>query len=162
MVTIRLAAWQPDRVLAAVLVDPPLYVAEHGLRDDQTGFEQVAQGAGRPVDDLVGFGMPRFRAEMLSQLDPAVMSQIVDGSAFAGWDTDHQLKSLVCPTLLLHGERALNSAMYEGELERVQAAMPALRVVGVGGTGHLIQVEQPEQFVAAVDVFLNEVAPVAS
>jgi pimeloyl-ACP methyl ester carboxylesterase len=162
MVTIRLAASHPARVLAAVLVDPPLYVAEHGLRDDEAGFEQVAQIASRPVEQLVRFGMPRFRAEMLAQLDPAAMRQIVDGSAFVGWDTDHQLNSLRCPTLLLSGERALNSAIYEGELERARIAQRELRTASAQGAGHLIHVDQPEWFVSTVGAFLDEVAPAAS
>jgi len=161
MVTIRLAARHPDSVQAAVLVDPPLYVAERGLRDDREGFEQISTVAGRGTDQLVRFGMPRFRAEMLSRLDPEVMTQIVDGSAFDGWDTDEQLSAIRCPTLLLHGERALNSAIYDGELERARATLGGLRIVGIEGAGHLIQVEQPERFGATVTPFLNEVAPVA-
>lgn len=159
MVTTQVAALHPDRVLAAVLVDPPLYVEEFGLRDTRVIFEGIAVAAGRPVDELVEGGRPRSRAEVLASLDPAVPREALDGTAFEGWDTDAHLSAMRCPTLLLHGERALGSAIYDGELERAASKLSDVTIAAFEGVGHGIHVEQPERFVQVVEEFLDRVSP---
>lgn len=162
MVTTRVAALHPDRLLAAVLVDPPLYVGEFGLRDDRPVFEGMAAAAGRSVEELVDDGRPRARAELLAKLDPGTLLQILDGSALEGWDTDSHLLAMRCPTLLIHGERALNSAMYDGEPDRAASKLGDVTVFPFDGSGHNMHVEQPERFVEVVSEFLDQVAPAAS
>ena len=162
MVATRIAALHPDLVLAVILLDPPLYVREFGLRDDQAGYEGIAARAGRPLEELRAAGLPPLRGRMLAMLDPGVPRQALDGSAFADWDTDAYLSAMRCPTLLIHGERALNSAIYEGDLDRATAKLSDVTVAGFQQAGHSVHREQPEQFIQVASEFLDRVAPPTS
>lgn len=70
----------------------------------------------------------------------------------AGWDLDHRLDSISCPTCLISGEYdffplALKKA-YVGR-------MPDARLVVIRGSGHFTPIDEPERFNKAVMTFLS-------
>lgn len=157
LAAIKLAAAAPERVIAVVLEDPPLYVAEDGLRDFKRFFEVTARQAGMSVEALLEAGFPQFRAETLSKLDPAVLEQVLDGSVLEGYEVEKYLAAIECPVLLLQGQRERGSAIYEGEVDRVLPLMANVAHVQIEGAGHLIHIDQPERFIEVVREFLEAV-----
>jgi pimeloyl-ACP methyl ester carboxylesterase len=159
MTAIYAAANCPEQVLRAFLVDPPLYAPEvglkTGLRDEREPFIGIREAAGKPASQLVEQGIPPMRAESMSKLDPATMQAVIDASAFPGWDTDALLRRIACPVRLEHGDRALGSAIYPGELERAVSQLKHCTVVHMAGTGHVPWFVDQRRFLADVAEFLD-------
>jgi pimeloyl-ACP methyl ester carboxylesterase len=162
MTAMYAAANAPETVRAVFLADPPLYAPEQPLRDEALPFAAVRDQAGKPVAELLETGMAPVRAEMVSRLDPGVMSAVLDGSAFAGWDTDDLLSRMQCPAALQHGDRVvegllgMGSAIYPGELDRARAAMRNGSVLHIPGTGHAAWVTKPDEWAEALRGFIRE------
>ncbi|HWI65173.1 MAG TPA: hypothetical protein VNT75_25365, partial [Symbiobacteriaceae bacterium] len=64
-----------------------------------------------------------------------------------------QLHEIATPTLVLNGERDLPDFLRIGE--KLAAEIPGAQRQGIPGAGHLLPVEQPERFTAAVLRFLD-------
>ena len=159
MTCVYLAANCPELVLRAFLVDSPIYAPEvglkTGLRDEKEMFIGVRDAAGKPVEALVAQGVPPMRAESMSKLDPATMQAVIDASAFPGWDTDDLLRRIECPVWFEHGDRALGSAIYAGELERATSLLKHCTVVHIEGTGHVPWFVDQQRFLIEVTKFLD-------
>jgi len=70
------------------------------------------------------------------------------------WDLWEAVRSIDCPTLLLHGEY---SRVVTGEIvARMQAGMPDCRTECVREAGHALFTDQPETFARSVARFLAE------
>lgn len=72
------------------------------------------------------------------------------------WDLWEAVKSISCPTLLLHGA---DSQVVTPEIaERMAAEMSDCRVERIEQAGHALFTEQPEAFAESVARFLNDTA----
>jgi len=156
MTAIYAAAHAPDLVKAAFLVDPPLYAPEQPLRDEQEPFAAVEKQAGKPIAELLRTGMPPFRAEAMTRLDPGVMTAVLDQSGFAGWDTDAYLRAIECPVVLEHGDREHGSVIHPGELERATPLLRNGRTLHLPGTGHLPWLTEEARFYEELRRFIEE------
>jgi pimeloyl-ACP methyl ester carboxylesterase len=156
MCALYTAAHAPRLVRAVFAIDPPLYAPEVELRDERAGFTAAAAQAGRPVAELTAAGVPAGRAESVSKLDPEVLPMLLDRTMFAGWDTDAFLSRIECPVVLEHGDRALGSAIYPGELERATALIKQCTVLHLEGSGHAPQFDGRERLLEALARFVGE------
>jgi 3-oxoadipate enol-lactonase len=77
--------------------------------------------------------------------------------AMLGFDLREALPSIAVPTLVLSGTKDPNAPA--AAMERMAARIPGARYVALEGVGHLAHLEQPARFNAALDMFLQEVAP---
>ena len=69
------------------------------------------------------------------------------------------LKGIQCPTLVVLGDRSAAgfpaSIADETVIDEVRRAMPRAGIVQVRGAGHMVHLDRPEDFVAAVESFLG-------
>ncbi|HEU0075476.1 MAG TPA: alpha/beta hydrolase [Dehalococcoidia bacterium] len=155
MTSLAVAANRPDLATAAILLDPPLYAPEFGLRHFEAPFRMVQMAAGQPFEAIVGpitsVGLPEAFARSISWLDGAFFGQMIDGSAFEGWETDKFLRSVRCAVLLQHGQPALGSALYPGEVERASTLLKDCRLLEVSDSGHSPFERLPELLPALSD-----------
>jgi pimeloyl-ACP methyl ester carboxylesterase len=168
MTAIYAAGKSPGLVAGAFLVDPPLYAPMVGLRHEREPFAQRRALAGKPVDEIVASAPQNQPAAVLSamasqlnKLDEQTLWQMLEGTAFEGWDTDVLLRRVNCPILLEHGERAYGagiaaSALYEGEVERAAALLRNCTVVQIEGSGHIPMVQQPQRFAEVLTSFIQK------
>lgn len=77
--------------------------------------------------------------------------------AMLGFDLRDALPRIAVPTLVLSGTKDPNAPA--AAMERMAARIPGARYVALEGVGHLAHLEQPARFNAALDTFLQEVAP---
>jgi pimeloyl-ACP methyl ester carboxylesterase len=161
MTAIYVAAHAPELVKAAFLGEPVLYAPEKGLRDDAVPFSIAREQAGKPAPELIDAGLPPFVAAMRTKLDPDAMAMVIEGTAFAGWNTDHLLNRIQCPVILQHGDRGtadragMSSGIYPGELDRAASLVQSCEVLHIAGTGHVAWLSQPEAWNQALGDFIQ-------
>jgi pimeloyl-ACP methyl ester carboxylesterase len=171
-----LAAQQPDRVAALVLVDtgPTLSGAAWqaaageaalamGCFPDVESYRRVlalAYPFGRPeaVDRLARNGLvQRVDGRFEPKLDPLLLE--LTGSASEWADNESTLWAALgkiqCPTLVVRGER---SAMLDADVvrEMVDHVLDRGRQAGVPAAGHAVAVDNPSGLGAAIAAFLTE------
>ena len=97
---------------------------------------------------------PSFRQDLIWQNDHADRNQPrLGGELFEGMARQNY-GAIRCPTLVVWGEA--DSMDPVGYGQRLAAAIPGARFVGLPGVGHTCQIEDPVGFVAAVAPFLDE------
>jgi 3-oxoadipate enol-lactonase len=78
--------------------------------------------------------------------------------ALLGFDQRHALKDIKVPTLLLSGSKDKNAPA--PMMEKMASYIPGATYIELGGAGHLVNLEQPHAFDAALDKFLRSLAEV--
>jgi len=73
--------------------------------------------------------------------------------ALVGFDLRHALKSIRIPTLVLSGSRDNNAPA--PMMAKMATYVPGAGYVDIAGAGHLVNLEQPDKFNAALDKFLS-------
>jgi pimeloyl-ACP methyl ester carboxylesterase len=169
MITIAVAAEAPKLVRAAVLEDPPL-----GAFSDQRMRERPEYEPFLETRDLARAGLPRERlfatlAEQqpevdaatlgartlaLSQMDPDVLTLILDERAREGYDPLACLARISCPVLLQQGDVALGAALEDERVARSRALLARCTFERFAEVGHGIHGEQPFAFCRSVRDFL--------
>jgi pimeloyl-ACP methyl ester carboxylesterase len=152
MVSIGLGSESPADVRALVLEDPPLgafmgrpfttrpehnrFVATRDLAREGHGPEELAKLlASRWGADVMA---ARSRAWSVSQIDPDVLTLIVENRAIDGYDLEARLQAITCPTLLLQGNPDLGGALSDEEAGWAASLMPRCVLVSMPEVGHLI------------------------
>jgi len=169
MVAIKLAADYPQLVNAVVLEDPALYLDDFledwisyplfpltvKLATAGLGLNEIKDRyLGQPgVDEAEALKLARSTL----QIDTDLLIQIMDRSAWQGFDTDVLLGRITCPLLLLYGEMELGSALRPEDLKRAQRYLPGARMQAMAGLGHGLHTAAPAAFNKAVADFLNGV-----
>lgn len=163
IVALHLALAHPLRVRQLVVAEPPLWMrsaADVRMTAGMLGFawhtlfgrRRAAVAAffravTRYRDGGNGFDAmtPAQRERMLAHADD-VAAELRIGT---GEDlTPTLLRRIACPTTLLLGERSARVFARQGA--KLAAAMPQLRIARVAGAGHLMMLEQPRAFAAAI------------
>lgn len=106
------------------------------------------------VDDLVGEapdprGLDAARASMAAVPDVTYRAMV---HALVGFDQRAALKRIDVPTLVLSGSRDTNAPA--PMMAKMASYIPGARYVEIAGAGHLVNLEQPAAFNAALDDFL--------
>ncbi len=73
--------------------------------------------------------------------------------ALLGFDQRHALKNIAVPTLVLSGSRDKNAPA--PMMAKMATYIPSARYVELEGAGHLVNLERPKAFNAALDSFLK-------
>jgi pimeloyl-ACP methyl ester carboxylesterase len=152
MISIGLASEAPELVRAVVLEDPPLGAfsgAPFGMRIEVRRFiamRDLARAGHSPeeltrilTDGTTGQQTvaARARAASLHQIDPEVLTAIVENRAIREYDLGERLGRIRCPVLLLQGNPDHGGALSDPEA-RWAAAIPNCTHVAIPDIGHQI------------------------
>jgi pimeloyl-ACP methyl ester carboxylesterase len=170
IISIAVAPEAPELVRAIVLEDPPIgaftdqrfvdrpeharfvasrELARAGLPREEL-FARLAQA--QPEADAAMLGQ---RTLTLSQVDPEVLTPILEDWARDGLDLYGRLERIACPTLLQQGNVALGAALEDERVERVRAALRNCAFRRFDDVGHGIHGERPFAFCRGVREFLG-------
>ena len=182
MVAAIVAAERPSRVRRLILEDPPGTTLAEGIsqsqfhlqfsntvrllataRDAETLTRELANmEVQRPSDgavvrfsELRNPSALRFGAECLLQMDPAVLTPLVQGRWLESLDWFGALSKIVCPTLLLRADPGFGGMLTEIEAGRITSLIPRCTQMDLPGVPHAIHSNQPDQMLALVTDFLE-------
>jgi pimeloyl-ACP methyl ester carboxylesterase len=172
IVATAVAADAPELVRAIVLEDPPLAAFRHEpirYRPEFASFTAMRDlaRAGHSVDGLIpplvalqpdrDAAATRAHAVRISQLDPDVLTLILEDRAQEGYDQDACLRRIACPALLLQGEPALGGALHDADARRAADLLARGMWVKMPDVGHGIHAAsgQPREFCRLVHDFLE-------
>jgi len=179
LVAAGVAAEVPQYVRGIALEDPPFHTMGNRIRSSawQAQFigMQAAARRGGSVDDLTDalteIRLPtpggalkrlgelrdraslRWSAECLTQLDPDVLSPVIEGRWLDGYDVASILSRVQCPALLLAGDPTAGGALTASDAEATEAALSSCQTVHFSGVGHQLHRERPEEVLAALHAF---------
>jgi pimeloyl-ACP methyl ester carboxylesterase len=179
---------RPDLFRAAVLEDPPMFVARHDSEPAREGHVLLdafmmmrrslpaLQASGIAAEAVAGFlaQVPTSSGETMGEtihadglvsmagsllaVDPAVLDPVVGGSLDPLLDPD---RGITTPTLIVTADPAVPGAICDPVASRELAAKSsAMEVVTIAGAGHLIhdEVASRAQFRALTLEFLDRVS----
>jgi len=170
MISIGVASEAPELVQAVVLEDPPLgafdgrpfatrteyrhFIATRDLvREGRSTAELASRlAAMMPGEDPVA---ARSRAASLSQLDPEVLTPIVESRAIDDYDLGARLRRLACPTLLLQANPEHGGALADPEARWAASLIPDCAHVSMPNVGHGIHANEAAAFSQTVVSFLE-------
>jgi pimeloyl-ACP methyl ester carboxylesterase len=181
LVAVGVAAEQPEHVRAVVLEDPPAPALVRDIRKTPffalfTGMRELA-GCQQPVHEvarrLAELRLPgpsgqsirlgelrdatalRFGARCLRDLDPDVLTPLLDGQWLAGYDWERALSGVRCPALLLRADEACGGMLSVSAAGAMTERLADCARIDLPGCGHLIHWEQPEKTLRYVVGFLE-------
>jgi pimeloyl-ACP methyl ester carboxylesterase len=170
IVAIAVAADAPEAVRAAVLEDPPLGVFDEqdfAVRPERPGFRAshnlaaaglprerlfAALAAREPGVDAAALGA---RTLALSQLDPDVLTTVLENRAREGYGLAARLKRIACPVLLQQGNVALGAAVDDARVAEARSLLADCTFEHFPDVGHGIHGGQPFAFCRSVRAFLG-------
>jgi pimeloyl-ACP methyl ester carboxylesterase len=182
MVAAAVAAAEPRLVRGIVLEDPPFDTLGQRIRETAfysyfSSVRKVARSGGNvdelhsqlselpipgPNDgELVRLGdirdpsSLRFSAACLASVDPSVLDPLLDGRWLTGYDIDHVLLGIQCPTLLLQADTSQGGMLTDDDASRVERLVPICSRIEFPGTGHLIHWTATQDTLRCVIGFLG-------
>lgn len=163
LVAVGLAARRPDLVEALILEDPPSHRLIPHIRQTPfhalfSGLRQLAgkkhsipettrlvsqvempQGNGTiRLGDIRDATSLRFTARCLQDLDPEVLTPLIEGRLLEGFDWPDGVRRVKCATLLLYGEVERGGMLDKADADEMATAMADATVLQVQGVGHLL------------------------
>ena len=177
-----IASRNPELAAALILEDPPLSVLGSGIRETLffpqfAGIKRlISEGdvqsdlvrklsemavrnpeTGKEVrfDQLRSPQSLHSSAECLSQIDPAVLTPLLEGRWMERIDMMKQFKEIRCPVLLLRGESCKGAMLTIAEANDLSAELNNCKLVEVLGAGHLIHESQPARTLELLSDFLE-------
>jgi pimeloyl-ACP methyl ester carboxylesterase len=170
-IVIRLAAERPDLLRGITAHEPDLFSL---VADDPEvaqmleGFaqlsaavtERIASGdhagvAEQFVEEGLGKGLwakfpPEFR-QMVTDETPNALDELNDPDGIV-FDLE-SIRGFTLPALLTFGDQT--SPVFPPVITKLAEAMPSAEVREFTGAGHVIQVEQPEDYAEAINAFVR-------
>ena len=169
MVAAAVAAELPDRVRGIILEDPPFHTMGNRIGGTAweaqfLGMKDAAQKGGSTEDitdalaeirlPASGGGFKRlgdlrdraslaWSAQCLSQLDPEVLTPVIEGRWLDGYAFPEVLSRVRCPALLLQADPGAGGALTDADAETVVEVIPDCRHVRFPGCGHNLHRDQP-------------------
>jgi pimeloyl-ACP methyl ester carboxylesterase len=170
MVAAVVATELPDRVRGIILEDPPFHtmgnrIAGSAWQAQFTGMREAARkrGSVEEITDALadirlpasGGGFKRlgdlrnraslaWSAQCLSQLDPEVLTPVIEGHWLDGYDFPAALSRVHCPTLLLQADPSAGGALIDADAESLKSIISACQQVRFPGCGHNLHRDHPE------------------
>jgi pimeloyl-ACP methyl ester carboxylesterase len=170
MISIAVAAEAPEAVRAVVLEDPPLAAfsdqrfAERAERPGFTAMRDLAR-ARHPADRLfaalkelqpdVDAAALGGRVLTLGQMDPEVLTPILEDRAKEGYDLEALLRRIACPVLLQQGNVALGAALEDERASKARSLLVNGTFRYFDNVGHGIHAQQPFEFCRNLREFLS-------
>jgi pimeloyl-ACP methyl ester carboxylesterase len=170
MISIGVASEAPDLVRAVVLGDPPLgafdgrpfavrpeyrrFVAHRDLARERLPLPGLISrvAATMPGADQVAV---RARATTLSQIDPEVLTAVIENRSIDNYDVGERLRRIACPTLLLQGNPERGGAMTDLEARWATSLIPDCTHISLPNVGHGIHTEAGPAYSQLVPTFLE-------
>ncbi|MDH4453884.1 MAG: alpha/beta hydrolase [Verrucomicrobiota bacterium] len=175
MVAAAVAAELPARVRGIILEDPPFHtmgnrIASSTWQAQFTGMREAARKGGSVeeiTDALADIRLPAsgggfkrlgelrdraslaWSAECLSQLDPEVLTPVIEGRWLDGYDFPSLLSGLRCPTLLLQADPSAGGALTDADAESLKSIISTCQHVRFPGCGHNLHRDRPESVLQA-------------
>lgn len=183
LVAAAAAAAEPDRVRAVVLEDPPAPDLLHNIRQTPfhaqfTGMQSLAgrdHAVAQTARDLAEIRLPaaddktvrlgdlrdpaalRFVARCLEQLDPEVLTPVIDGRWLDGFDLETVLRGVRCPALLLRADERCGGMLGPAEAAAWAGWMADCVRIDFPGAGHLLHGVATESVLRVVLPFLESI-----
>jgi len=181
-VSLLIAARYPESVKAIVVgdtplcaeslskgIDPNLFATWKNLASSRYSVEEIANKLADTSISLVGQliqvrlkNLPgtdeaflRFEAKSLSELDPEVLTPVIDGKMFGGYNDKDLLPAVSCPVLLLQGNPVLGAAMSDSDVKRALSLFPNAIRIRIEGVGHELHLNRAEPVIRAITYFLE-------
>jgi len=175
MVAAVVAAELPYRVRAIILEDPPFHsmgnrIAGSAWQAQFTGMREAARkrgGVEEITDALADISLPAsgggfkrlgdlrdrnslaWSAQCLSQLDPEVLTPVIEGRWLDGYDFPSLLAGLSCPTLLLQADPSAGGALTNADAESLKSIVSDYQHVRFPGCGHNLHRDRPDSVLRA-------------
>ncbi len=179
MVAAAVAAELPQLVRGIVLEDPPFHTMGNRIGGSawQTqfiGMREAARRGGTVVaitDALAEIRIPvngggfkrlgelrdrsslNWSAQCLGQIDPELLTPVIEGRWLAGYDVSDILASIHCPTLLLQGDPTVGGALTDADADGAVAALSSCQHVRFSGCGHQLHRDRPQEVLQALREF---------
>jgi pimeloyl-ACP methyl ester carboxylesterase len=179
MVAAAVAAELPQLVRGIVLEDPPFHtmgnrIAGSAWQSQFIGMRQAARSGGtlEEITDMLadirlpasGGGFKRlgdlrdraslaWSAECLSQLDPEVLTPVIEGRWLNGYDFPPVLSRIRCPVLLLQADPTAGGALHDADADFAVAALSSCRHVRFPGSGHQLHRDRSVEVLQALREF---------
>jgi 3-oxoadipate enol-lactonase len=117
--------------------------------------ETLASLAPSLVGELVGDGPDVSGMALARDCMAAVPEKTYRATMLAlmGFDLRHALKDIAVPTLVLSGSKDNNAPA--PMMAKMASYIPSAEYIEIEGAGHLVNLERPKAFNAALDQFLN-------
>ncbi len=177
VVALGVAAALPDRVRAIVLEDPPSakflatlkgtaydvqWQAMHALAGSTRPLKEMAAAladvrlpGGIRVGDVRDAAALRFLARCLRDLDPAVLTPVLEGRWLAGFDPLAAAALVKCPALLLAADVSVGGMLPGADADALAAALADPVRVDLPRVGHLIHGTLPDGYLRLTSNFLD-------
>ena len=179
MVAAAVAAEVPEFVRGVALEDPPFHtmgnrIAATAWQAQFTGTREAVQRGGtvgeladalaeirlpapggtfRRLGDLRDPASLRWSAECLAQLDPGVLTPLIEGRWLDGYDVTDVLSRIRSPLLLLQADPTAGGVMTDADSDEVVHASPSCRRVRFPGKGHQLHRDCPDAVLCALRDF---------
>jgi pimeloyl-ACP methyl ester carboxylesterase len=172
----------PDQVRGVVFEDPPfemmgrriaetsylsLFRAYRDLLDSTDSVDALSAalaevpiavpGTGRFVrlGDQRDPASLRWLASCLRQIDPDVLTPLIEGRWLDGFDTDELLPRVACPGLFLQADDSAGGVLPDDYALSLVAKMTRVRHTRLAGVGHNIHITKPEETARLTTSFLD-------
>ncbi|MEQ1853935.1 MAG: alpha/beta hydrolase, partial [Chthoniobacteraceae bacterium] len=165
------AAELPELVRGVVLEDPPFHtmgnrIAGSAWQTQFLGMQEAARRGGRGeqlTDALADIRLPSsggvskrlgelrdraslaWSAECLANLDPEVLTPVIEGRWLDGYDPAAVAARICCPVLLLQADTKTGGALSEEDAQLFTGAARDCRDEKFPGCGHLLHWLQPQR-----------------
>ena len=175
MVAAVVAAELPNRVRGIILEDPPFHTMGNRINRSawQAQFAGMREAArkGGSVEEITdaladillpasGGGFKRlgelrdraslaWSAQCLSQLDPEVLTPVIDSRWLDGYDFPDALSRVRCPTLLLQADPSAGGALTDADAESLKSIISDCQHVRFPSCGHNLHRDRPESVLRA-------------
>lgn len=181
MVAAAVAAELPDRVRGIILEDPPFHtmgnrIAGSAWQAQFTGMREAARkggsveeitkalsdirlpasgGAFKRLGELRNRASLAWSAQCLSELDPEVLTPVIEGRWLDGYDFPNELSRVRCPTLLLQADPSAGGALTDADAESLMSIVSTCQHVRFPGCGHNLHRDRPESVLRAFAEFAS-------
>jgi len=159
LVALGSAAYLPEHIRALVLLDPPLFFRNTRI-EAMPGFNSWFRWVYRTTTAAQSYAdiLASCQKKAPPDADEAAIKDVADNlfciapetvgivlrdQLLEGFNLEHALQQILCPTLLLYGEPQLGSCVRESDAEYFHANVLHGRVIQIKDAGHSIHLEQP-------------------
>ncbi len=169
MVAFAVAAEAPDLVRAVILEDPPFdtmgaqisnyplypyFVALESLAGNKMDISRLVEKLGAIEIDTPGgktalrnvrdASALRFAAKCLQQLDPAVMTPIVESQWLKGYELQTISSHVQSPALVIQADADAGGMLTDGDADFLERMIADVTRVRISGVGHQIHTAAPD------------------
>jgi pimeloyl-ACP methyl ester carboxylesterase len=182
LVAAAVAAVAPDAVQALVLEDPPAEGFVKGIRDTtshalfvamrdlarqnlpvgelahqlgQVPFSPQRGGVLLPLSHFRDATSLRFSARCLQNMDPEVLTPLIQGRWLDNYPVDDTYQKISCPTLLLAADEEVGGMLPRSDAEHLAALIKDCVHITLPRVGHLVHWLQPDTTLRLVTGFLE-------